>query len=183
MTPYRSGLPIDSIPPVDPLYLDLNHRQKIYQSIFGCINWLATCTYPDIAPVLTFIASYSNYPHQQHYKAAVHALKYLTSTNEYVISFHSESLATIQAFNHFPHRHDRESYTEATASSPSEWHQLTAYCDSNWGGQFGIAVEDGTPLELFKFRSLSGFLIYRSGGPISWKSIRQNQAALSSCEA
>ena len=65
----------------------------------------------------------------------------------------------------------------------SEFHQLTAYCDANWGGQFGSAVEDGTPLELFKFRSLSGFLICRSGGPIAWKSIRQNQTALRSCEA
>ena len=72
-----------------------------------------------IVPVLTFLASYSNYPHPQHYKAAVNALKCLTSTNEYGISFHSESSATIQEFNHFPHQHDREAYTEATAPFPS----------------------------------------------------------------
>ena len=92
-------------------------------------------------------------------------------------------MATIQAFNHFPRRHDREAYTEATALAPSECHQLSAYCDGNWGGQFGSAVEDGTPLELFKFCSLSRFLICRSGGPIAWKPIVQNQTALSSCEA
>ena len=57
------------------------------------------------------------------------------------------------------------------------------FCNKNWGGQFGSAVEDGTHLELFKFRSLSGFLICRSGGPIAWKSIRQNQTALISCKA
>ena len=91
-------------------------------------------------------------------------------TNKYSISFHSEYLATIQAFNHFPHHHYREAYTEVTSTSPSECHQLTAYCDENWGGQFGSAVEDGTLLELFRFRSLSGFLICRSGGPIAWKS-------------
>ena len=111
MTPYRSGFLIDSIPPIDPLDPDLNREQQIYQSIVGCINWLVTCTRPDIAPVLTFLASYSNSPHQQHYKAAVHALKYLKSTNENGISFHSESSATIQSFNHFPHHHERESYT------------------------------------------------------------------------
>ena len=58
-----------------------------------------------------------------------------------------------------------------------------AFCDAKWGGQFISAVEDGTPLKLFKFRSLSGFLIRRSGEPIAWKSICRNQTALSSCEA
>ena len=105
------------------------------------------------------------------------------STNEYGISFHSDSSSTIQAFNHFPHHHDREAYTEATAPYPSECYQLTAYCDANWGSKFGSAVEDGTPLKFFRFRYLSGFLICRSGGPIAWKTIRKNQTELSSCEA
>ena len=85
MTPYCSGFPIDSIPPVDPLDLDLPRQKHFYHSIVVCINWLATCNRPDISPAITFLTSYSNYPHTQHYKAAVHALKYLTSTNEYGI--------------------------------------------------------------------------------------------------
>ncbi|KAL7539434.1 hypothetical protein ACHAWF_006405 [Thalassiosira exigua] len=40
-----------------------------------------------------------------------------------------------------------------------------------------------TPLELFKHRSLSGFLICCCSGPIAWKFVRQDQTALSSCEA
>ena len=183
MTPYHSGFPIDYIPPVDPLDTDLTRQRQVFQSIVGCINWLANCTRPDIAPVLTLLASYSSSTQPQHYKAAVNSLKYLTSTNEYGISFHSESSATIQEFNHFPHHYDREAYTDATYPSTSEFHQLTVYCDAKWGGQFGSAVEDVTPLGLFKFLSLSGFLICRSGGPIAWKSISQNQTALSSFEA
>ena len=35
---YRSGFPIDSIPPVDPLNPDLPRQRKFYQSIFGCIT-------------------------------------------------------------------------------------------------------------------------------------------------
>ena len=81
MTPYRSGLPIDSIPPVDTLNPDLPRQRQVYQSIVGCINCLATCIHPDIAAVLAFLASYRNSPHPQHYKAAVYALKYLTSNN------------------------------------------------------------------------------------------------------
>ena len=88
MTPYCSSLPIHSIPPIDNLYPDLPRRRQVYQIIFGCINWLATCTRPGIATALIFIALYRNAPHPQHYKATVHALKYLTRTNEYGISFH-----------------------------------------------------------------------------------------------
>ena len=103
MTPYRSGFPIDSIPPVNPLDPDPPHQKRVYQNIVGCINWLETCTRLDIAHELIFLSSYRNSPHPQHYKEAVHALKYPTSTNEYL---HSKSSSKIQAFNNFPHHHD-----------------------------------------------------------------------------
>ena len=131
MTPYRSGLPIDSIPPVDTLNNDLPRRRQVYQSVFGCINWLVTCNRPGIAPTLTFLALYTNAPQPQHYNTAVHSIKYLTSTNEYGISFNSQSSSTIQASNHFPHHHDKEAYTEATDPSLSECHQLTSFCGAN----------------------------------------------------
>ena len=131
MTPYCSGFPIDSIPPVNPLDPDLPRQRQVYHSMVGCINWLATFTRTYIAPDITFIASYRNYTHPQHYKSTVHAIRYLTCTNEYRISFHSQSSSTIQAFNHFTHHHDKEAYTEATAPSPLECHKLTAFCDVN----------------------------------------------------
>eukprot|EP00984_Skeletonema_dohrnii_P036191 scaffold36890_cov316-Skeletonema_dohrnii-CCMP3373.AAC.1 len=61
--------------------------------------------------------------------------------------------------------------------------QLTSFADACWGGQIGNALPDGTPIELFKFRSLSGFVICRTGGPIAWRSIRQERTSQSSCEA
>jgi hypothetical protein len=184
MTPYCSGIPIDSIPPPDPDDPDLKRRTKCYQAIVGCINWLAACTRPDVAPALTFLASYSTNPSHQHYKSALHILKYLYSTSEYGISFHSSANKTIQAFNHFPHHHDKEAYSDATTPpSPADCPNLTAFSDPCWGGQFGNAVPDGTPLELFKFRSLSGYLICCAGGPVAWKAIRQDQTANSSCVA
>ena len=183
MTPYRSGIPIDSIPSPPRDDPDQKRRTKVYQSIVGCINWVATCTRPDIAPALTFLASYNNCPSHGHYQAALHALKYLYSTSEYGISYHSDASNTIQAFNHFPSHHDKEAYDDATPPSPGDVKRLTSFSDACWGGQFGNAVPDGTPLELFKFRSISGYVICRTGGPISWKSIRQNRTSLSSCEA
>eukprot|EP00804_Cyclotella_cryptica_P002399 CCRYP_004096-RA/>CCRYP_004096-RA protein AED:0.22 eAED:0.22 QI:0/0/0/1/0/0/3/0/917 len=183
MTPYRSGIPIDSIPNPPKGDPDLKRRTKIYQSIVGCINWLATCTRPDISPCLTFLTSYNQAPSHGHYQAALHALKYLYSTADYGISYHSNANNMIQAFNHFPAHHDKEAYTDATPTCPGDLQRLTSFSDACWGGQFGNAVSDGTPLELFKFRSISGYVICRSGGPISWKSIRQNRTSLSSCEA
>eukprot|EP00804_Cyclotella_cryptica_P014486 CCRYP_004818-RA/>CCRYP_004818-RA protein AED:0.46 eAED:0.37 QI:0/0/0/1/1/1/2/0/357 len=150
MTPYWSGLPIDAIPPPDPTDPDLKRRTKCYQSMVGCINWLATCTRPDVCPVLTFLASYSQNPAHQHYKAALHVIKYLLSTSEYGISYHSHATSTVQAFNHFPHHHDKEAYSDATPPpSPSDCRNLTAFSDACWGGQFGAAVKDavlGVPL-------------------------------------
>ena len=183
MTPYRSGLPIDSIQASDPSDPDLPRRRKVYQSIVGSINWLATNTRPDVAPVLTFLASYMQLPSHQHYKAAINVLKYLHSTSDYGLSYHLDSTNTLQAYNHFPNHHDKEAYNDATPPSPSECTQLTAYSDACWGGQIRNTVPDGTPIELFKLCSLSGFIVCRSGGPIAWKSIRQAQTALSSCEA
>ena len=43
ITPYIPDFPIDSIPPVDPLYPDLTCLRQVYQSIVGCIYWLTTC--------------------------------------------------------------------------------------------------------------------------------------------
>jgi hypothetical protein len=137
-----------------------------------------------VSPVLSFLASYSTSPSHGHYQAALYALKYLYSTADYGISFHSDASNTIQAFNHFPHHHDKEAYTDATPPpAPGDCSNLTAFSDACWGGQHGNAVKDDVPLELFKYRSMSGFLICRTGGPLAWKSIRQQQTALSSCEA
>ena len=131
------------------------HQKQVYQSLVGYNNWIVACIFPEIVPVLIFIASYRNAPHTQHYKVIVYYIKYLTTTNEYEISFHSKSSSTIQAFKYFPHHQDKEAYTEMTAPSHSEYHQLTAFCNTCWSGQFGSAAKQGNPIEMFKFRSLS----------------------------
>lgn len=97
MTPYCSGFQIDTIPPADPKDPDLKRRTiKVYQSIVRCINWLATSTHPDVAPVLSFLASYSHAPLHQHYKSALHAVKYLNlySTADYTAFLFTPMQAT-----------------------------------------------------------------------------------------
>ena len=36
---------------------------------------------------------------------------------------------------------------------------------------------------MFKYRSMSGYLIMRCGGPIAWKAVRQERTSRSTCEA
>jgi hypothetical protein len=76
-----------------------------------------------------------------------------------------------------------EAYTDALPPQPEHHHRLTTYSDACWGSQIGNAIRDGIQLPLFKFRSMSGAIIFRSGGPITWKAERQERTSLSTCEA
>ena len=120
MTPYRSGFPIDSIPPnwyhwsgSSSSTTSLSEHCWLHQ--FACnLQSSLNCNCSHIPCLVQQF-----YPPTTHYKATVYALTYLMSTNEYVILFHSESLSTIQEFNNSPHHHDIEAYTEVKSPSPS----------------------------------------------------------------
>ena len=83
----------------------------------------------------------------------------------------------------FPHRSDTEAYMDAVPSSPEDHHRLTTYSNACRGSQIGNAIRAGIQLPLFKFRSMSGAILFRSGGPITWKADRQERTSLSLCEA
>ena len=183
--PYRSGLPIDAIPECaatddSPAQ---KRRKEAYRSIVGSLNWLASSTRPDLAPVHSFLSSYCDRPSPGHMKAALYALHYVHSTHDYGITFSSIQKSPIHCYLHFPDSSDVEAYSDALPPSPSQRSKLTTYSDACWGSQVGNAVKDGTYLPLFKFRSMSGAIVFRMGGPIAWKSVRQDKTSLSSCEA
>lgn len=184
-TPYRSGIPIDAIPESteDDDCPALIKRKQMYQSAVGSIGWLANSTRPDLSPVHSFLSSYNNRPAPGHWRAVLYVLHYIHSTHDYGISFTSANKAPIHTYLHFPASSDAEAYEDAVAPKPSTSHKLTAYSDACWGSQIGNAVAAGVYLPLFKFRSMSGAIIFRSGGPIAWKSVRQEKTSLSSCEA
>jgi len=184
-TPYRSGVPIDSIAPstdADDSPAQLC-RTEAYQSLIGRIGLLATATRPDLAPVHSFLSSYNSKPSSGHMRAALHVLHYIHSTHNFGIHFTSSSTDPVHTFVHFPDSSDVEAYTDAKPPSPSHQSPLTTYSDACWGSQIGSAVRDGTLLPLFKIRSMSGGIIFRQGGPIGWTAVRQERTSLSSCEA
>ena len=185
VSPYRSGHPIDSFPSaeVDENDKHFLRRRQSYQSLVGSLNWLATNTRPDLAPVVSFLASYSHCPSKQHLESALYAVRYLRSTASYGIAYHSSSSTSTEAYVHYPFPHDAEAYHDSVSPANNEMHLLTGYCDANYGSQIGNSVPDGTEIELFKYRSMSGFIIMRCGGPIAWKAVRQERCSRSTCEA
>ena len=186
-TPYRSGIPIDSIGLVDPELADdpqQKKRTQEYQSIVGCLNWLAINTRPDLSVCVSFLAAYSAGPLPGHVAAAKYALKYVHSTVDQGIAFHSHNTdATLQSHLHFPFGHDKEAYSDAHAPLPHHAHLCTSYTDACWGSQIGSSVPDGTEIPLWKYRSMSGYVVMRMGGPVAWDAFRQDQCARSSTHA
>ena len=184
-SPYRSGCPIDSLEAAevnekDPSFVRL---RRAYQSLVGGLNWLATNTRPDVSTAVSFLASYNHCPSKGHMEAALYVVKYLRSTASYGIAFHSSAPTTSEAYVHYPFPHDAEAYHDATPPPTDQMHLLTGYSDANFGSTLGNSVPDGTQVEMFKYRSMSGFIIMRCGGPIAWKAVRQDCCSQSTCEA
>ena len=184
-TPYRSGIPINAI--AESTETDdspaLRRRKEDYQSLIGSIGWLAHSTRPDLITAHSFLASYSNKPSSGHMKAALYALHYIHSTFDYGISFTSENIAPMHSYIHYPASLDVEAYRDAIPPKPHDSSTLTSYSDACWGSQIGNAVAEGTLLPLFKFRSMSGGIVFKNGSPLDWLGERQDRTSLSSCEA
>ena len=87
------------------------------------------------------------------------------------------------SYIHYRPSTDVEAYRDATPPKPHDSSTLTSYSDACWGSQLGNAVAEGTLFPLVKFRSMSGGIVFKNGGPLGWLSKRQERTSLSSCEA
>ncbi len=96
--------------------------------------------------------------------------------------FTSAKQGPLHTYTSFPASSDTDAYTDAIPSSKDQHHCLTMYSDACWGSQLGNAIREGIQLPLFKFRSMSGAIVMQSGGPLAWKTDRQECTALSSCK-
>ncbi len=184
-TPYRSCLPIDACPKSDkdeesPGFLECRCK---YQSIVGSIGWLAQSTCPNLAPSHSCLLVYNNKPSKSHINVALYVLHYIHSTIDYGFSFTSELKAPLHTYMLFPHPLDTEAYNDALPPKLGNHHHLTTYSDACWGFQIGNAIQESIQLPLFKFRSMSGAILFHSGSPLTWKADQQECTSLSSCEA
>jgi hypothetical protein len=114
-----------------PLMMTLLPRcTEAYQSLIGSIGWLATATRPDLAPVHSFLSSYSSKPSSGHMRAALYALHYIHSTHNLGITFSSTASAPIHTYIHFPDSADVEAYSDAKPPPSANCAPLTTYSDA-----------------------------------------------------
>ena len=189
-TPYWSGLPINACPESDedetnPTFLEqtfLEQKRK-YQSIVGSIGWLAQSTRPDLAPSHSFLSAYCNKPSRSHLNATLYVLHYIHLTIDYGFTFSLEEKAPLHTYMKFTHSSDTEAFNNTLPPRPKHHHHLTTYSDACWGSQISNAICKGLQLPLFKFCSMSGAIIFHSGGPNTWKMEQHDRTLLSLCDA
>jgi hypothetical protein len=104
--------------------------------------------------------------------AAHYVLHYITPPLimvNYGFTFTSEVWAPLQTYMSFPHPSDTEVYNNATLPKHGNHHHLITYSDACWGFRICNPIQEGIQLLLFKFCSMSGAIIFCSGGPITCK--------------
>ena len=169
-SPFRSGLPVDSIPDHEYSFEKQRAITEEYQHLVGSFQWLASSTRPDLATITNILARYSSNPSVGHLNHCKHVLKYLKGTIDLGISFCADQNQTLSSYIHFP----------------LSTNTLTGLSDANWGPQDQSQPKDPLSpqpsLPLFKSRSMSGYIQWLNG-PLHWQSKRQTITARSTAEA
>ena len=101
MTPFRSGLPIDAIPEIDMSVNDSAPLLSQYRTWVGMLQWMVLSTRPDMAPIVSLLASYQSKPSPGHLDAAKHVGRYLKATATYGLTFSSNRNKQVEAYVHF----------------------------------------------------------------------------------
>jgi hypothetical protein len=141
ITPYCSGLSIDSIE-IQELPTDQKDFLRLqYQSLVGSLNWLAHTTRPDLSTVVSLLAQYQSDPSPGHFEAAKYVVHYLANTRDLGIKFTSVK-SLLESFLHFP--------IPTTVLSMS---------NANWGPQDASVSSNPKELPLFASWSMSAFYV------------------------
>lgn len=169
ITPFRSGHPIDAVKHIDMLPTERDKLKHQLQPYVGSLLWLSQATQPDLSVITSILAQHQNNPSPGPIDAVKYVIKYLKDTKSMGIAFHSDEKLNIQSFIHFPIPHLK----------------IFASYDTNLGGQDQSIPNPQEPpqeIELFKSRSISGYLINLLG-PLHWSANRQHITARSTAEA
>lgn len=130
-----------------------------YQQEIGSLMYLMTKTRPDLAYSVGLGARFMSNPGPEHTKALNRIWAYLVKNPDLGLFIQPESGPPTGQPDIPPTGQRNQKY------------QIRAYCDSDWGGDFGTR------------RSTTGLIIKIGSTPIAWNSKLQRTVALSSCEA
>ena len=119
------------------MHQSLPRNCRLYQLACSTMLLPRHCSMPHLSSILLKRSSSST-----HYLSALHALKYLYSTSEYGILFHSNaSSSSLQVFNHFLNHRDKGTYSDATPPAPSECHELTVFSNASGAAKWEIWLQ------------------------------------------
>jgi hypothetical protein len=164
-TPYKAGIPIDSIPNIEYSQHQQTAITNEFQHLVGSFQWLSTSTRPDISTATNILSKYLSNPSVGHLNHCKHILRYLKGTIDKGISFSKDKNSELSSYVQFPIT------------------SLTGLTDANWGPQDqSTKRRTTTEVPLFHSRSLSGFIQWLNG-PVHWVSKRQTITARSTAEA
>jgi len=136
---------------------------KPYREIIGALLWIANGTRPDIAYAVGQLAKYTAQPGRAHWDAVLRILAYLAYTVNHCIRYcRSQDSEVVVA----------KGYCQGMLPLlPDPLVQCAAYVDASHAA------------DLDTRRSVTRYLFFLSGGPVSWQSRVQSSVALSSMEA
>jgi len=134
-----------------------NMKTKPYRELVGSLLWLSLGTRPDIAYAVSQIAKFNANPGPLHWQAVIRILRYLNGTQNLGLIYHKQNNDTLQ--------------TVTTSISSADIMIPTAFVDADYARDTDSR------------RSVTGFLFFLAGAPISWQTRQQPSVALSTMES
>ncbi|GJP58372.1 hypothetical protein CLOP_g6300 [Closterium sp. NIES-67] len=128
--------------------------RKLFHSMVGSLNYAANDTRPDIAFAISRLASVVSRPSHEQLEAAKRLVRYVTATASVGLEYSGV----------------RQRLQKGAADVKSGEMLLSCYTDAS----FNAVKADGT--------SIGGYVCLLGGGAVSWRSKKQNEVGLSSCE-
>ncbi|CAI7913160.1 unnamed protein product [Closterium sp. NIES-53] len=128
--------------------------RKLFHSMVGALNYVANHTRPDIAFATSRLASVVSRPSHEQLEAAKRLVRYVSATALVGLEYSAV----------------RQRLQRGAADLGKGEMLLTCYTDAS----FNSVKADGT--------SIGGYVCLFGGGAVSWRSKKQNEVGLSSCE-
>lgn len=134
----------------------------------GGLLWVSQGTRPDITYAVSQCAKYSTKPKNAHWWALKKILRYLKGTSDYGIHYQSPVQRSVKSIRDL-------SLPEAYLSSMSAKESAGVAVDASVDADYANSMDDR--------RSITGYVNFMSGGPVTWQSKNQTSVALSTMEA
>lgn len=168
-SPFKCGLPIDTMEDCSLSTMDQKDTTKRYQQIMGNLNWLSISTRLDLTCIHSLLSAYSHRPSKAHlWSSTLLVIKYCASNPSHWLFFSYKQSPRHKAFFWFP---------------PSK--DVTVFSDANWNPMDASVPSDPTlapEQSLLSLCSISGWIVTSHDTLIIWGCIHHRNTSQSSCQ-